>query len=196
MTGKRKNIDERRSEILSAARAVAMSEGLEQLTGRKVATRAGLSSGLVFFHFESREALLEAVLDTLIEDIFGGLTPPEGAGSAEQRFLTFFQQRLERLKSERRQIELFIDFWVLGLHNASIRKRIRAGLERYRAAIKPVGDELARARANTTGDGLAQLAVSFILGSALQLAMDSGRLDPEELLGSVRGLLFSPTKKA
>lgn len=196
MARERKNIDERRAEILSAARSVAMSEGLEQLTGRKVAAKAGLSSGLVFFHFETREALLEAVLDTLIEDIFGGLTPPEGAGSAEQRFLTFFQQRLERLKSERRQIELFIDFWVLGLHNASIRKRIRSGLERYRAAIKPVGDELARARANTTGDGLAQLAVSFILGSALQLAMDSGRLDPEELLGSVRGLLFSQTKKA
>jgi len=196
MARERKNIDERRAEILTAARSVAMSEGLEQLTGRKVAAKAGLSSGLVFFHFESREALLEAVLDTLIEDIFGGLTPPEGAGSAEQRFLTFFQKRLERIKSERRQIELFIDFWVLGLHNASIRKRIRAGLERYRAAIKPVGDELARARANTTGDGLAQLAVSFILGSALQLAMDSGRLDPEELLGSVRGLLFSQTKKA
>ncbi len=196
MARERKNIDERRAEILGAARAVAMSAGLEQLTGRKVAAKAGLSSGLVFFHFETREALLEAVLDTLIEDIFGGLTPPAGAGSAEQRFLTFFQQRLERLKSERRQIELFIDFWVLGLHNANIRKRIRAGLERYRAAIKPVGDELARARANTTGDGLAQLAVSFILGSALQLAMDSGRLDPEALLGSVRGLLFSQTKKA
>lgn len=196
MSGKRKQLDERRSELVAAARAVAMSDGLEQLTGRKVAAKAGLSSGLVFFHFETREALLEAVLDSLIEDIFGGLTPPEGAGTPEQRLLSFLQQRFERLRTERRQVELFIDFWVLGLRNASIRKRIRAGLERYRDAVRPVGDELARTRAGLTGDGLAQLAVSFILGSALQFAMETGKPDPEALLSSVRGLLFPQVKKA
>lgn len=196
MSGKRKQLDERRSELVAAARAVAMSDGLEQLTGRKVAAKAGLSSGLVFFHFETREALLEAVLDSLIEDIFGGLTTPEGAGTPEQRLLSFLQQRFERLRTERRQVELFIDFWVLGLRNASIRKRIRAGLERYRDAVRPVGDELARTRSGLTGDGLAQLAVSFILGSALQFAMEPGRPDPEALVGSVRGLLFPQGKKA
>ena len=196
MSGRRKQLDERRSELVAAARAVAMSDGLEQLTGRKVAAKAGLSSGLVFFHFETREALLEAVLDALLEDIFGGLTMPEGAGTPEQRLLSFLQQRFERLRTERRQVELFIDFWVLGLRNASIRKRIRAGLERYRDAVRPVGDELARTRSGLTGDGLAQLAVSFILGSALQFAMETGRPDPDALLSSVRGLLFPQVKKA
>lgn len=196
MAGKRKHLDERRQELVAAARAVALSDGLEQLTGRKVAAKAGLSSGLVFFHFESREALLEAVLDALIDDLFGDLTAPTGEGPPEERLLAFLEQRFTKVRGERRRVELFIDFCVLGLRNASIRKRIRSGLERYRDAVRPVGDELSQTRPGMSGDGLAQLTVSFILGSVLQFSMETGKPAPEALLASMRALLRSPRKKA
>lgn len=194
MTGLRKSSEERREELVKAAKAVAMAEGLENVTGRKVAAKAGLSSGLVFFHFEGRAALLEAVLDGLLEDIFGGLELPADGASSE-RFLDFLRQRIERLRAERRQIELFIDFWVLGVREPAIRKRMREGLERYREKVRPLTADVARGRGAMTGDGLAQVAVSFILGCALQVVMDSGRVDTAAYLDTVRELLV-PSKKA
>lgn len=194
MTGLRKSSEERREELVKAAKAVAMAEGLENVTGRKVAAKAGLSSGLVFFHFDGRAALLEAVLDGLLEDIFGGLELPEG-GASNERFLDFLRQRIERLRAERRQIELFIDFWVLGVREPAIRKRMREGLERYREKVRPLSADVARGRGAMTGDGLAQVAVSFILGCALQVVMDSGRVDTAAYLDTVRELLV-PSKKA
>lgn len=195
MTGLRKSSDERRVELVQAARAVASDEGLEHVTGRKVAARAGLSSGLVFFHFEGRAALLEAVLDSVLEDIFGGLEVPAGDGTPVSRLLALLERRIERLRTERRQLELFVDFWVLGLREPSIRKKIRAALERYRKAFLPVAGEVASLRGGMTGEGLAQVAVSFILGCALQVVIDTGRVDTAEYLGTVREL-FSPPRKA
>ncbi len=189
MTGLRKSSDERRAQLLEAARAVAIAEGLENVTGRKVAAKAGLSSGLVFFHFKGRDALLEALLDTLLEDIFGAMEVPPGDGSPEERFMHFLASRIDRVRRERRQMELFIDFWVLGVHEPAIRKRIREGLEQYRAKVRTLSTELAERRGHLTGDGLATVAVSFILGHALQVVMDSGRVDTAEYLETVHELL-------
>ncbi|MFZ5443791.1 MAG: TetR/AcrR family transcriptional regulator [Myxococcota bacterium] len=194
MTGLRKSSEERREELVKAAMAVAMAEGLENVTGRKVAARAGLSSGLVFFHFDGRTALLEAVLDGLLENIFGTFVVPPGA-DANERMIEFLRQRIERLRAERRQIELFVDFWVMGVREPGIRKRMREGLERYRELLRPVAADVARGREPMTGDGLAQVAVSFVLGLALQVVMDSGRVDAAESLLTVRELL-APTAKA
>ncbi|MFO0595865.1 MAG: TetR/AcrR family transcriptional regulator [Myxococcaceae bacterium] len=191
MTGLRKSSDERRAELISAARAVALAEGLEHVTGRKVAAKAGLSSGLVFFHFDGRQALLEAVLDALLEDIFGGLEVPEGDGPADERMLQFLEHRVSRLRHERRQLELFIDFWVLGTREASVRRRIREGLERYREQVRPLATRVASSRPGMTGDALAQVAVSFILGCALQVVMDSGRIDTAEYFEAVRSLFVA-----
>jgi AcrR family transcriptional regulator len=194
MTGLRKSSDERRTQLVEAARAVAAAEGLENVTGRKVAAKAGLSSGLVFFHFDGRAALLEAVLDSLLEDIFGGIELPPGDQPPEVRFMQFLAKRIERLRAERRRMELFIDFWVLGVREPAIRKRIREGLERYREQVRPLSTEYAQGHGGMTGEGLAQVAVSFILGCALQVVMDSGRIDTAEYLDTVKALLV-PTKK-
>lgn len=201
MTGLRKSSDERRAELVSAARAVAMAEGLEHVTGRKVAAKAGLSSGLVFFHFDGRAALLEAVLDALLEDIFGGLgVPTSDTEPADVQFMKFLELRIARLRAEKRQIELFVDFWVLGVREPGIRKRMREGLERYREQVRPLSTRFAEGHGGMTGDGLAQVAVSFILGCALQVVMDSGRVDTAQYLDTVQALLMpaasSPKSKA
>lgn len=198
MVGLRKPPEERREELVKAAREVALSEGLENVTGRKVAARAGLSSGLVFFHFTDRAGLLEAVLDALLEDLFGSMQVPVGDGAPLERFLGFVEQRMTRLRRERRQLELFIDFWVLGVRQPSIRKRMRDGLEQYRAQLRPMAEEVAGTRAGMTGEGLSQIAVSFILGAALQLAMDSQRIDTDVHVEAVRALFEAqrPTRKA
>lgn len=55
----RKQPEERREEILSAAAAIALDDGLERITLRAVATRLGVRPGLISHYFPAAEDLVD-----------------------------------------------------------------------------------------------------------------------------------------
>lgn len=57
--------DVRRTQLIDATIAVLAKKGYAALTLADVAKKAGLSSGIVSFHFNSKDGLLEAVLTAL-----------------------------------------------------------------------------------------------------------------------------------
>jgi AcrR family transcriptional regulator len=63
--GKRLSVEERREQLVRAALAVALEDGVDAVTIRRVATRAGVSLGLVHYIFEDKGQLLAAVADAL-----------------------------------------------------------------------------------------------------------------------------------
>ena len=67
MPGQHASEAARRAQILKAAYRVSSAHGLDGLTVRGVASRAGISTGLVIFHFESKDRLVMALLDWLLE---------------------------------------------------------------------------------------------------------------------------------
>ena len=60
--------EERRVQLLEATLAAIAECGLSRTTLTEVARRAGLSHGLVLFHFETKEKLLVETLDYLSEE--------------------------------------------------------------------------------------------------------------------------------
>lgn len=60
---------ERRELILDAARSVLGTEGMKAFTIKKVAQQAGVSGGLVIYHFGGIEGLLEAVCDSVMFEL-------------------------------------------------------------------------------------------------------------------------------
>ena len=50
---------DRKQDILNAAIDIIVREGLSSFTIRKVADAAGISTGLVIYHFETKERLIE-----------------------------------------------------------------------------------------------------------------------------------------
>ena len=61
MNNKRKPLDERRAEIVEAGLSVAMREGVESVTVRRVAQEAGISLGTVHYCFDDKDAMLRAM---------------------------------------------------------------------------------------------------------------------------------------
>jgi hypothetical protein len=57
----------RREQIRAAAYELAAESGLRAITIRGVAQRAGLSTGLVLFHYGSKQRLVLGVLDWVLE---------------------------------------------------------------------------------------------------------------------------------
>jgi TetR/AcrR family tetracycline transcriptional repressor len=62
-----------REQVLAAALDLLDEAGLEQLTMRRLAAALGVQNGATYWHFASKQALLEAMADTLLADLTAGL---------------------------------------------------------------------------------------------------------------------------
>ena len=139
-TGRRRRPDVRREEILDATLAVLARDGLAAVRVADVAALLGVSTGLVFYHFGTKDRLVADALGHAVERDLAGLADAVGA----QR------DPVERL---RRVLELYgptgtapgwqlwIDAWALAQHEAVIRRTLRRLDERWTAALRQVVDD-------------------------------------------------------
>ena len=194
MPGARAPEDVRRRQILQAAFEIASREGIGGLTVRAVAAEAGLSHGLVHFHFKRKERLVHELLDWLVEAVSVLRVPEEIARlpGARERLHALLEQEMERLSRQPRHVRLFFEYWTLGVRDEPIRARIGDELERYRGALAVVMEELLRSDPDSFGgasaDGLAAVAVSWIHGCAVQAMMDPARFHAAEYRAAVLAL--------
>lgn len=188
----------RREQILEAAFRVAARDRLDGLTVRRVAREAGLSSGLVFFYFKTKDALLVALLDWLLQRTIIAETNERvlSLPTARERFLARLRKAVESVARDRLQVELFFDYWVMGTRHPEVREKIRAALERYREVFRPLAEQVLEEDPEALGggsaDGLAAVSVSFIEGCAVQAIMDPDHFDVEEFMSSVHALIARP----
>jgi len=195
MPGQKASEEARRMQILKAAYEVASRKGLDALTVRLVAHRAKLSTGLVLFHFKTKNQLVIALLDYVLQTTTALQVTADIASIPVplDRLLALLRREMNRMASEPRLIRLFFDFWAKGFTHALIRTKMQAELDRYREAFRPIAHEVLRAEpdrfAGVTPEGLAAVAVSFIKGCAVQSMIDPENFDIEEYLAATNGLL-------
>lgn len=74
----RKPPEQRREEIIAAARDTAVRAGLDSITARDVARAAGIAPGLIHHYFDSLEELLAEAFGAWADEVSGNLfLPPE-----------------------------------------------------------------------------------------------------------------------
>ncbi len=194
MARQRASESARREQILEAAFRVAARDRLDGLTVRRVAEEAGLSSGLVFFYFKTKDALLVALLEWLLERTIVMRTD-EGVLSLptpRERFLARLRKAVESVDRERVQVELFFDFWVMGTRHPEAREKLSSALSRYREVFRPLLAEIVReeyALPGVTAESLAAVCVSFVEGCAVQAIMDPDNFDVESFMACVEALI-------
>jgi AcrR family transcriptional regulator len=196
MPGKKALEETRREDIMRAAYDVAARHGLDALTLRAVASRANVSHGTVVFHFKRKRELVAGLLDRVvyatavlrISDDIAQITRPS------ERLHALLRAEMARLSTEPRHFRLLLDYWTIGVQNATIRSKIRAALEQYRAAFSDLANAIvtgehqpSRRRATRNGaapavtvGGVAAVAVSLIHGCALQSVIDPKGFDVEQ----------------
>ena len=184
----------RRDQIIQAAYHLARRRGLRAVTIRDVARKAEVSTGLVIFHFRTKERVVRALLDYVLATTITLKVGPDIERIADplERLVALLRQEMARLSSEPEQNRLFFEFWNAGMWDRAIRERMQRELDRYRAAFHPMADEVIasdRARfAGATPGSLAAVAVSFIKGCAVQ-SMVEPRLDVGGFLRAAESLL-------
>lgn len=185
---------ERREQILAAAYAVAAEHGLERLTIRQVATAAGLSSGSVLFHYETRYELVVALLEWLLETS-ASLTVPDAIArmSPTDALAATVRHEIRRFSDDPARIRLLFEYWIVGIRHVAVQARMRRDLHRYRDAFIPLATAVVTANpvrfAGVSAQGLATVVVSFIKGCGVQTMIDLDHTDSHELRDTADRLL-------
>ena len=202
MPGQRAEKDSRRAQILRAGHGVALRVGLDRLTVRLVAAKAGLSTGLVLFYFKTRERLVAALLGPLLKGtLVRGFTQTLArARSPLARLRTLLRSEMIRLSKEPRAIRLIFEYWVRGFRHPEIRARMRAERRLYGEAFGPAVEAVLAAEPErlrkVSAEGLTAAAVGMVEGYTLQSVTGPEQPDVDEYLTAAKVLLEEPGKSA
>jgi AcrR family transcriptional regulator len=84
--------DQKRNEILDAAQRLTYTKGYEQMSIQDVLAEAHISKGAFYHYFDSKAALLEAIIERLADQMTVLLTPiiADPVLSAQQKLEQFF----------------------------------------------------------------------------------------------------------
>ena len=63
-----KKAEVRRAEIVEAARFLFQTQEYEKVTMQAVMERLGIAKGTIYHHFQSKEELLEAVVENIVAE--------------------------------------------------------------------------------------------------------------------------------
>jgi AcrR family transcriptional regulator len=89
-----KVVEDRREQILDAAMRVFAEKGFSRATNRDVAREAGITAGLIYYYFDNKEALLQAVLEAHSPAQILAQVTPEMLEQPPEVFLPLLVQRV------------------------------------------------------------------------------------------------------
>lgn len=144
-------VAERRRALLDATISVIGHDGLTGLTMKAVADAAGCSYGVAAFHFRSKEGLLLAALQQLLDDYdrerdTRSETEARGGARAAHRLCTMIDTDFDPCITGARQMAVWLSFWAESVRNPAYRKSCAEVKRRYRASTAEDIAELARAQ--------------------------------------------------
>jgi AcrR family transcriptional regulator len=130
----RRAVEVRREEILVATVEQLRERGMEQVRVADVAAAMGISTGLVFYHFTTKEALVVAALEHAVDEDLERL----------RRALVRGRTPVDRLRrvlaaygptGAARGWALWIDAWSSALRQPPVRRMLRRLDRRWREAL-------------------------------------------------------------
>jgi AcrR family transcriptional regulator len=130
--------EERRAQILEAARRCFLERGYQGTRVEDIARAAGLSKGAVYFHFESKRVLLDALVEDEFERAGRVLDAADEGDPLTQMAMAFLTFLGEPEDSRHR---FFLLTGELAVHDDELRDRL---LGHHRALLGRLAARLAR----------------------------------------------------
>jgi AcrR family transcriptional regulator len=184
----------RRDAILDVAVQLIRTKGYERMSIQDVQDELGVSRGAIYHYFSSKAALLEAVVERMVEAIMAVLAPiaedPELLATAK---LQGVFTAAGRWKAERRDLMVaLLEAWYSD-HNAIVREHLRrVAMERLEPLIAAIvrqgtseGTFSATSPDHAAGILVALLAVSGDATSQLYLDRLAGRVPYQDVQRAV-----------
>ncbi|MGZ4129220.1 MAG: TetR/AcrR family transcriptional regulator [Actinomycetota bacterium] len=165
---------ETRTRILEAARRVLGEEGPEGFTTRRVASLAGVSHGMVHYHFEDKRALLLALLVHARRDWIEPLEElVDGPGTGPQRMRAVIAWMAEPQTTDVMRVHQSL--FVFALQDKALRQRLAAEFARWREPFVTLFERIAE---ETGTDGVDARALGETFAAAADALVQEQSIDP------------------
>ncbi len=164
-----KVVEDRREQILDAALHVFAQKGFSRATNKDIAHEAGITPGLIYHYFESKEALLQAIIEGRSPLALVRSLPPEVLSLPPEQFLRFMLPKVLAIVEGESFVPLIRMLLPEMLHNPNISplgfhvlQQVAGMLEGY-FAQKMESGELRQTDACLTAQTLIGSLMGFVL---------------------------------
>lgn len=191
MNERRRPTNIRQSELVAAALEIIATRGIAALGTRTLAAQVGLSSGAIFKHFASIDALLMAVVDHVSEVLAASL--PDPALPPLDRLVAFVERRSQAVGGRAPIQQLMLsDQFLLALPKGGADKLAHQVDETWRFVRQAI--EEAQAAGQIRADVPPRAAAIVVMGTTQMLARSQARArlgagEPGEVLATLMAML-------
>jgi AcrR family transcriptional regulator len=131
--------EERRSQIIESAIKVFAREGFAKTRLDDVAAEAGLSKGLLYWYFRSKEEIIIAIADVLFGAELRKLQERTAEGQTARAWLeNFLEVYIEDLRKLLKVTPIIYEFYALAFRNRAVRRVMQEYLHRFVAILEPL----------------------------------------------------------
>ena len=187
MAARRKLSEVRKVQILEAAVHVIGERGFCDTRIADIAARAGTSSALVIYYFESKDRLLAEALSFSEERFFDATARElEALDSAKDRMIRLIELSCSRSPADRDWLEewlVWVDLWALSARDPVVAKDREAMERRWRdtiAGIVRLGQQRKEFAPVDPGDFALRLG-ALIDGLAVQVVLNDPDVDSRRM---------------
>jgi AcrR family transcriptional regulator len=192
-----KVIEDRREQIIDAAMHVFSEKGFTKATNKDVAREAGITPGLIYYYFESKEKLLEAMIESRSPiRLLASLTPQVLALPPEVFLRFIIRQVLSIIESEN-FIQIIRVMLPEIVHNPEMTHTVAGFFQRVMGALasyfesKMEASELRRSDASLTAQVFLGSIMGFVLRRHIIRDEQALQYTPEQIADAIVDTIFS-----
>ena len=167
----------RREHIIESAMKVVAEKGFAKTRMDDVAAESGLSKGLLYWYFKSKEEILIAIAELL----FGGELRRMGklqvdGQSAQACLETFLDMFIDDLRGMEKVSSIIFEFYALAFRNATVRRVMQEFLHKFVSSLEPIVQSGIDSGEFAPGDAR---EITLTIGSTLEGTLLLWAYDPE-----------------
>ena len=176
-----------REKILQAAFTVLSRQGYENTSIKDIAEEAGVATGLVHYHYKSKQQLVLAVLEFVCQKVELGV---EGEAGALQAFAQIKEMLKDR--ESREANALYVQLIGVSLHDPVIGAGVRNFIRSERVHVQDIATQVLAEREldPTPARGIAGVVWAAILGLMIQALVDPD-FDTDEAVDALAAMALS-----
>jgi AcrR family transcriptional regulator len=173
----------RRGQIVAVARKIVADEGLEALTIGSLEARLAFSRGVITYHFQNKDDIVHAVLESAIEEINAGIDAQLGADlSSEEKLRTMLKMYVRGFLEHVEATRILLSFWGRISSDKRARKanaNLYAAYRKGMAQLVEAGKVAGEFAADANVDAVAAALVGVVVGIAMQSYFEKGSIDAD-----------------
>jgi AcrR family transcriptional regulator len=192
-----KVVEDRREQIIDAAMRVFSEKGFTKATNKDVAREAGITPGLIYYYFESKEKLLEAMIESRSPIRLLTSLTPQVLALPPEAFLRFIIRQILSIIEGENFIQLIRVMLPEIVHNPEMTPTVAGFLQRVMGFLtsyfesKMEAGELRRSDASLTAQVFLGSIMGFVLRRHIIRDEQALQYTPEQIADAIVDTIFS-----